>query len=39
MINRVVECVDCTEHYEYDVVFTMSCFLAGHHRLILEEEE
>lgn len=31
------ECVDCTKHYGYDVVFTMACFLNGHKQLILED--
>lgn len=36
------ECVDCTEHYGYDVVFTIGCLLNGHRRLVIggpEDEE
>lgn len=33
------ECVDCTEHYGFDVVFTMNCLLNGHTRLVLRDPD
>ena len=42
MNPNVVECLTCTEHHGFDVVFTMPCFLNGHQRMMVEffgEEE
>ena len=33
------ECVECTRAAGFDVVFTMSCWLADHTRLVIEMEE
>tara|TARA_R110000824_G_scaffold395695_1_gene596568 strand:- start:542 stop:727 length:186 start_codon:yes stop_codon:yes gene_type:complete len=33
------ECVDCTRHHGFDIVFTMSCFISGHERLWIADEE
>jgi hypothetical protein len=33
------ECVDCTKHHGFDIVFTMACFLNGHERLWIEDDE
>jgi len=33
------ECVDCTRHHGFDIVFTMSCFLGGHERLWIADKE
>jgi hypothetical protein len=33
------ECVDCTNHHGFDIVFTMSCFLNGHERLWIADED
>jgi hypothetical protein len=33
------ECVDCTKHHGFDVVFTISCFLNGHERLWIDMDD
>jgi len=33
------ECVDCTDYHGFDIVFTMACFLNGHERLWIQDEE
>jgi hypothetical protein len=33
------ECIDCTRHHGFDIVFTMSCFMSGHKRLWIGDEE
>lgn len=33
------ECVECTEHCGYDVAYSMMCFMAGHKRLVIQEED
>jgi len=33
------ECVDCTNHYGFDIVFTIACFLNGHQRLWIDMDE
>ena len=33
------ECVDCTRHHGFDIVFSMSCFLNGHERLWIADKD
>jgi len=33
------ECVDCTKNIGMDIVFTMRCFMLGHERLWIEDDE
>jgi len=33
------ECVCCTQEYGFDMIYTIACFLNGHQRLWIDDEE